>query len=114
MTAVLHKGVVNAFLRWTCKNGASVLDVSTATVKQVKVRAPDGTQDTWDLVFSTKTGATGDGTDGKVEYVTDGTDVALPGTYTWQIYLELGDWEDHSLAGIFLVKDTLTGAVTPP
>lgn len=47
---------------------APALDVSTATSMQMTFEKPDGTVSTQVAVFDTTTGATGDGTDGRIMF----------------------------------------------
>ena len=103
----LRKGDVGTFLRWTVSEDGSPVDVSGATVKQLKLLKPDGTQLTKTLVNSTKSTDKKDGTDGRVEYVTVAGDVSAKGTYKWQLFFNLASWSGNSWQGSFTVEDVL-------
>ena len=105
--ASLRKGDVGTFLRWTVSEDTGAVDVSAATVKQLKLVKPDGTQLTKTLVNSTKSTDKKDGTDGRVEYVTVAGDVNLKGTYKWQLFFNLASWNGNSWQGSFTAEDTL-------
>jgi hypothetical protein len=98
----MFKGAVGVYLRWTLP-----FDVSEAQTKQLKLLKPDGTQVTKTLAFSTKEGDAGDGTDGRVEYLSESGVLNLAGTYKWQLYIAISPFADHSEQGSFLVEDTL-------
>ena len=102
----LHKGDIGTYFRWTVYENAPV-DVSAATKKQVKFIRPDGTQMTKTLVFSTKSSDKGDGTDGRVEYVSITGDLNQIGTYRWALYFEMPGWSGNGLEGTFTVDNTL-------
>ena len=102
----LRKGDIGTAIRWTFFEDGPV-DVSLATIKQVKIIKPDGSHAVWNLVFSTKPTDSGDGTDGRVEYKTVLGDL-IPGTYQWQLYTNIPAWSGHSQGeGTFVVEDTL-------
>ena len=103
----LRKGDVGTVLRYTVSEDGGPVDVSAATVKQLKLTKPDGTQVTKTLVNSTKSTDKKDGTDGRVEYVTVAGDINLKGTYKWQLFFNLASWNGNSLQGTFVVEDTL-------
>ena len=103
----LRKGDVGTALRWTVSEDGNAVDVSVATVKQLKLVKPDGTQLTKSLVNSTKGSDKKDGTDGRVEYVTVAGDVSLKGTYKWQLFFNLVSWSGNSWQGSFTVEDIL-------
>ena len=63
----LRKGDIGTTLRWTVSEDSVPVDVSLATVKQLKLLKPDGTHVTRSLVNSTKSTDKQDGTDGRVE-----------------------------------------------
>ena len=57
------KGAIGTKLRWTVLDEGALLDVSDASVMQLKLLKPDGSSVTKPLTHIT------DGTDGRVEYV---------------------------------------------
>ena len=104
---ILRKGDVGTILRWTASEDGGPVDVSAATVKQVKLVKPSGMQVTRALVNSTKASDKKDGTDGRVEYVTVAGDLDQKGTYTWQLFFNLATWNGSSQSGTFIVEDVL-------
>lgn len=56
-------------------------DISGATTTNFELRRPDGTAVTWAGSLTT------DGTDGSVTYTTTDGDVALPGTWVYEIHI---------------------------
>ena len=83
------------------------MDVSGTTTRQVKLVRPDATQLTKILAFSTKSGDTGDGTDGRGEYVGVSGDINQKGTYKWSLHLVWPTWNGDSWYGTFTVEDQL-------
>ena len=102
----IRKNDIGTVFRWTVFDDATV-DVSGTLVKQVKLVRPDATQLTKTLVFSTKTGDKGDGTDGRVEYVGVSGDINQKGTYKWSLHLEWPTWRGDSWYGTFTVEDQI-------
>jgi hypothetical protein len=87
----LHVGDIGTVLRFTVKEGTSILDVSGASVKTLKLLKKDKTVDYFDLDFYT------DGTDGIVEYTTtSGSDIDQKGKITAQVYLEMAGGKWHT------------------
>lgn len=106
ISPIIRKGDVGTILRWTVAESIPI-DVSKASVKQVKIMRPDNSHLTKDLVFSTSPMDTNDGTDGRVEYKTISDDINQKGTYRWQLFLVFLDWSGHSWMGTFTVEDVL-------
>lgn len=104
--ATIRKNDVGTAFRWTVYEGAPV-DLAGATTKQVKFTRPDATQLTKTLVFSTKSSDKGDGTDGRVEYVSVAGDLNQKGTYKWALYFVMPGWTGNSIEGTFVVEDVL-------
>ena len=96
----IHKNDL-ATIQRTLYDGDSVVDISSATVKQIKLRAPSGTVLTKDASFTT------DGTDGKLEYTCIVSDLDEVGTWQSQVYLEMSGWTGHSDIQRFQVYDNL-------
>lgn len=95
------KNAIGTRLRWTVFDEGEILDVSNATVMNVKFIKPDGTQVTKPLTYITN------GADGRVEYVVESGVLNFAGTYKWQLYFVINPWQDHSSKGQFVVGDVL-------
>ena len=104
---IVRRGDIGTILRWTASEDGAAVDVSSATVKQVKFVKPDGVQVIRNLVNSTKSSDRKDGTDGRVEYVTVSGDLDQKGTYNWQLFFNLSTWNGNSQRGTFVVEDIL-------
>ena len=81
---------IGTILELTIKDGtAFVLDLSTASTKEIIIKSPAGVASTHTASFTT------DGTDGKIQYVTTSGDVDEAGR--WQIQGRIvmggGDWK---------------------
>lgn len=99
----VQKGAIGTAFRVTIVDCDDVLiDVSTASVKTITLKAPDGTSTVKTATFFT------DGTDGILEYVSISGDLDTVGD-NWQIQghvtLPTGTWP--STIGEFSVKDNL-------
>ena len=103
----LKKGDVGTIFRWTASDDAGAVNVSAATVKQVKIIKPDLVRVIWNLVYSTKSSDKKDGTDGRVEYVGVGGDLDQKGTYKWELFFNLATWNGSAQSGTFVVEDVL-------
>lgn len=79
------------------RDGYSALDISTATVKQIIIDKPDGTNLVRDANFVS------DGKDGKLYYLTVAGDLDLPGTYKSQSYIEIVGFKGYSAITTFEV-----------
>ena len=62
---------------------SAAIDISTATVKQIRLRNPRKTTVTKAASFTT------DGTDGKIRYTTDANVLNVEGLWQFQAYIEL-------------------------
>ncbi len=105
--AAPRKGDIGTVFRWTASEGGTAVDVSNATIKQVKFIKPNGVQMIRSLVNSTKASDKKDGTDGRVEYVAVSGDLDQKGTYNWQLFFNLSSWQGNSQSGTFMVEDVL-------
>lgn len=76
----------------------AIVDLSSATVKKVKIWKPSG-----ELIEGTASYET-DGTDGKIYYATVDGDLDELGWYTFRAYLEVGSFIGHTRKGRFLVE----------
>lgn len=73
-------------------------DVSTASVKEVKLTDPDGTTTVHSAQFTT------DGSDGLIFYALVATDTQnKPGLWTARGWVEIGSWKGHSTVYNFVV-----------
>lgn len=79
----------------------SVVDISSATLKQITFVSPTGAKIDQTAVFST------DGTDGKIRYVTVTNDIDMPGTWKTQGYIESTSGKWHTTVDTFEVEDNL-------
>lgn len=95
------KNAIGTHLRWTVLDEGEILDVSNASVMNVKLVKPDGSQVTKPLTHITN------GTDGRVEYVVEPGVLNIAGTYKWQLYFAISPWQDHSSKGAFIIGDIL-------
>jgi len=89
MTADLQANDIGSIIRFTVKELGAVLDISAATAKKIFLQKKDKTIITVDALFTT------DGTDGKIEYITSGSDFLTPfGKWKGQGYVEMdgGSW----------------------
>lgn len=78
-----------------------VLDISTATVKSIIVKKPNGTTTTYTAIFLT------DGTDGKIYYDTVAGDLDSAGTYKTQGQISIDGGVYRSSVSAFVVKCNL-------
>jgi hypothetical protein len=84
MAAELHVGDVGTRLIATIYDGTEVKNVSTATVKELTIRKPDGTTITVDALFLT------DGVDGNIYYATTADTFSDAGYYKIQGFIMIG------------------------
>ena len=99
----IHMGVIGLALELEVldETGAAV-NLSAASVLQLKLRAPGGNTETYTAVLS------GDGTDGKMRYVTTSTeDLDAAGTWTKQGYIEVGTFKGYTSRSTFEVYPVL-------
>ena len=102
--STLRKGDIGATIIVTIVDeNDAVLDISTATTKQLKFeKGTSRTVVTQTAVFTT------DGTDGKVEYVTVADDLDELGLWYVQPHIILAAGDDfHGAVGSFTVSDVL-------
>lgn len=103
MACEIHLNDIGTVFRLTIVDCDLVaIDISTATVKNVTFKRPDGTTFTKTGVFAT------DGTDGVIDYVTIDGDLDMSGE-GWKIQavvtLSTGTWSSE--IGLFTVYDNL-------
>ena len=104
----IHVGDVGTRFRVTIKDidpdtGIEVVvDISLATTKEVRFRAPSGARKDCPATFLT------DGTDGILEYHTVQGDMDEAGRWSYQAFLDLVAWQGHSALDFFQVERNLT------
>lgn len=92
-----HVGDVGVLIRLTVRQDGAAMNISSALTKQIKIYKPSGEAVTRTGSFTT------DGTDGKLEAVTESSDLDEVGKYRAVAYLAIGSWSGHSSAGMFNV-----------
>lgn len=75
------------------------VDISTASVKNIKLTKPGGPTLTKAGQFST------DGTDGLLFYSTEAAVMVGEGLWSARAYVEIGSWKGHSTVYNFLVRE---------
>ena len=92
MSSEIHVGDIGTAFVATVMDGTSVVDVSSATVKQIYMQKPDGASTvlTKDCLFYT------DGTDGKIIYTTVAGDLDTAGVWRMQAFVTLTSGSWHS------------------
>jgi len=95
--ADIHLSDSGARLILTLSDSGTVVDISTASVKQFKIRKPSGELLTVDCSF------VDDGTDGQLKYDFD-DELDEPGAWSVQAYIELTTWQGHSEVEFFDVS----------
>ena len=100
MTDQAHKGDVTTLVG-TIKDGGVVVDVSSATLMQIKLESPTGVVATKTAVFDT------DGTDGRIKYLTSISDLIEVGMYKFQGFVTITGFSGHSDIVNFDVLDNI-------
>lgn len=101
MAAEIHVGDVGTVFEATVKDEASVIvDISSATVRRLKFRTPDGRLLTKDAVLVNT------GTDGKMKYTSVAGDLDVAGLWRVQGYVEIGTGKWHTDVHEFDVHPT--------
>jgi type IV secretory pathway VirB6-like protein len=85
----IHQNDIGTIFKATIKDDTTVVDISSATTKQLIFTKPDGTKLEKDASFFT------DGTDGILTYTTVSGDLSVVGTWKVQGYVILtsGTWK---------------------
>jgi PKD repeat protein len=85
----VHVGDINVLFVITLKDNTTVVDISSATTKEIIFKKSDGTTLTKTALFST------DGTDGKVQYATISGDINMSGLWSVQAHIisSSGEWK---------------------
>ena len=94
----LRVGDEGVLIRLTVLQDGAAKNVSTASLKEIDLRKPNGTTVTYDATFTT------DGTDGQLECVTEAGDLDQVGTYRAAACVAIGSWTGHSTPAVFLVR----------
>ncbi len=97
----IHKDDVGTTLKTILKNGSSIVDISSATTKNIILGKPDGTSETKSGSFTTN------GTDGQLEYITIATDLDQCGWWKIQSYIVMASGEWKSDIGNFEVHKNI-------
>lgn len=98
----IHKGDIGTILEVTIKDGPLVVDISTATTKNILLKPPTGALMTKAGVFVT------DGTDGKIKHTTISGDLSVVGVWQVQGHAVTPDGDWHSDIKKFSVHDNLS------
>ena len=98
MTDYIYVGNVIT-LGSTVKENGSALNVSSATVKKLRVKSPDGSTQEHTASFTT------DGSDGKIEVAE--FSVEQEGIYVFQPYIEMGTFVGYGEPGSFVARATV-------
>ncbi len=97
----IRVGDIGTHLELELQEECVVVDISSASVKNITLQRPDKTSVTRAGTFTT------DGTDGKIYLATIAGDLSMEGTYYIQAYIELPAWQGYSSVGEFEVHDNL-------
>lgn len=97
----IHVGDIGTTFRVLVKDGSDVVDISSATTKQILFTKPSTDTLTKDASFTT------DGSDGLIEYDTLSGDLDESGIWKIQAYLVLSGGSWHSDIAIFKVHGNL-------
>lgn len=100
--AAVHKNDVGTVFRLTIYENGAAMDISAATVKQIKFQKPSGTVVAQSGTFTT------DGTNGQLEYTSVTSDLNEKGAWKLQVYLEIGGGKWHTDFASFTVEDILS------
>lgn len=97
----VHIGDEGTLIEITVEENKIALNISTATVKVLKIQRKDKTVFQKDMDFVT------DGSDGKLKYITSGSDIDMKGTWKGQVYLEMPGGKWHTSKFDMEVDDNL-------
>ena len=102
----LHVGDIGTIVRATISDTGSdgtksVLNVSGALTKELIFRKPDGSKLTKTAIYTTN------GTDGKIQYVTQSGDLDTAGSWNLQAYIVTPSGTWYSSIGSFKVYENL-------
>ncbi len=94
-----QEGIV--IIRLTITDNGSARDISSATVKSIRVKSPAGIVKNFGATFTT------DGTDGKIEYETSSGDLDETGAWSAQAWVTNASGAKPSSIATFTVKANL-------
>lgn len=97
----IHQEDIGTAFTITMMDDTVVVDISTATIKQITFKKPSGTKIVKDAVFVT------DGTDGKLQYTSISGDLDEAGKWYLQVYLDMTGFTGHSDFDDFVVYANL-------
>lgn len=97
MANKIFVGDFGIVMRATVKEDGVIVDISGATTKQLRFRAPDGTTTNKTAAFTT------DGTDGQLQYLLQTGDIDQIGPWEMKPYLVLDGFNGHGSAVKFTV-----------
>ena len=98
----IQVNAINLLIELELREGYSVLNISTATTKQIIIKKPNGT------VITNTAGFTTDGEDGLIYYRTISGDLSVSGTYEVQGYIAMPTFTGYSTINTFEVYDNLS------
>ena len=94
-------GDVGTIFEMSITSCGEIVDISSATLREITFVKPDGTKVAQTAVFST------DGIDGKIRYTIVAGDIDMPGTWKTQGYVESVSGKWHTTVDTFEVEDNL-------
>ena len=97
----IHVEDIGTVFEVEVKDGDAVVDISSATTKELVFSKPDGSVLTKPAVFVT------DGTDGKLKYTTIADDLSDPGNWKLQVYIVMSGGAWRTDIGDFIVFDNI-------
>lgn len=98
----IHKDDIGTVFEITLSDDNGVFNLSGATLKQLRLKNPNGVVTTKTATFSTN------GTDGKLRYVTVAGDLPIEGPWSIEAYVEIGTGTRfHTNSASFTVSDNL-------
>ncbi len=105
-TETIQVGDIGTVFEFPITDDSGILDLTSATVKQIKFRKPKAGTLPAETVVKTASFVT-NGSDGLLKYTTVADDIDRKGTWSVQAYVEIPDWKGHSNKKIFIVEDNL-------
>lgn len=97
----LRLGDIGTAIRLTLLDGATPVNISSATIKQIIFQKPDGTRVEKTATFLTN------GSDGKLQYLTQAGDLDQTGTWKVQGYVAMPQWTGKTEIAKFKVVSNL-------
>lgn len=98
----IHVADVGTVFTITVQDGDDVVNISTATLKQIIFQKPDDTTLTKTASFVT------DGSDGQIKYTIIAGDLDVPGRWRIAAYIEMPSGKWHTDITTFQVYENLT------